>query len=54
MFKEYVSDKLSNFTNGMSEEMSRSYNFVNIAVGGFTNVTEETLAVEYPISCCYR
>ena len=54
VFKEYISDQLSNFTEGMSEKMSRSYNFVNIAAGGFdepaiTDITEQTLAAEYPV-----
>ena len=49
VFKEYISDQLSNFTEGMSEKMSRSYNFVNIAAGGFTDITEEMLAAEYPV-----
>ena len=54
VFKEYISDQLSNFTDGMSEKMSRSYNFVNIAAGGrdskygeCADVTLETVATEY-------
>ena len=33
-FKEYISDQLSNFTDGMSEAMSRTFKFVNIAAAG--------------------
>ena len=56
VFKEYIADQLSNFTDGMSEKMSRSYNFVNIAAGGrdgkygeCTGVTIETLDAEYSV-----
>ena len=56
VFKEYISDQLSNFTDGMSEKMSRSYNFVNIAAGAqdgeygeCTDVTVQTLTAEYPV-----
>ena len=33
-FKEYISDQLSNFTDGMSEAMSKTFKFVNIAAAG--------------------
>ena len=56
-FKEYISEQLSNFSEGMSEAMSQpneyvnianTFNFVNIAEDGQTNdVTEQTVAAEY-------
>ena len=33
-FKEYISDQLFNFTDGMSEAMSKTFKFVNIAAAG--------------------
>ena len=33
-FKEYISDQLSNFTDGMSKAMSMPFKFVNIAAVG--------------------
>ena len=40
-FKEYISDQLSNFTDGMSKAMSRTFKFVNIAAAGqLEDVTE--------------
>ena len=57
MFKEYISEQLSNFSEGMSEAMSRpneyvnianTFNFVNIAEDGqTTDVTEQTVESEY-------
>ena len=56
-FKEYISEQLSNFSEGMSEAMSRpneyvniasTFNFVNIAEDGqTTDVTERTVESEY-------
>ena len=46
-FKEYISEQLSNFSEGMSEAMSRTFNFVNIPVGGWTNVFDKTVAADY-------
>ena len=40
-FKEYISDQLSNFTDGMSKAMSRTFKFVNIAAADqLEDVTE--------------
>ena len=39
--EEYISDQLSNFTDGMSKAMSRTFKFVNIAAAGqLEDVTE--------------
>ena len=47
-FKEYISEQLSNFSEGMSEDMSRTFNFVNIAAGGWTNdITDDMVASDY-------
>ena len=41
-FKEYISDQLSSFTDGMSEAMSQTFKFVNIAaIGALVDVTDE-------------
>ena len=42
-FKEYISEQLSNFSEGISEAMSKTFSFVNIAVGGWTDCTQETV-----------
>ena len=46
-FKEYISDQLSGFSKGMSQKMSRRFNFVSIAAGALTNITKETLNTPY-------
>ena len=46
-FKEYISEQLSNFTDGMSEAMSVPFNFVNIAAGAWMDVTDEMVATDY-------
>ena len=38
-FKEYISDQLSSFTDGMSKAMSTTFKFVNIAAGTLKDVT---------------
>ena len=38
-FKEYISDQLSSFTDGMAKAMSKTFQFVNIAAGTLTDVT---------------
>ena len=46
-FKEYISDSLSTFSDGMSKDMKRKFNFVNIAGGALTDVTTSVLATKY-------
>ena len=46
-FKEYISDQLSTFSDGMSTDMKKTFNFVNIAGGELTNITMETLSADY-------
>ena len=46
-FKEYISDQLSTFSKGMSKNMKKSFNFVNIAGGEMTDVTDATVATDY-------
>ena len=58
-FKEYISEQLSNFSEGMSEAMSQpneyvnianTFNFVNIAENGQTTyVTEQAVESEYQL-----
>ena len=42
-FKEYISDQLSAFSEGMSTAMSTRFNFVNIEGGVWTDVTDTIL-----------
>ena len=46
-FKEYISDQLSTFSDGMSTDMKKTFNFVNIAGGELAKVTRAMLAPEY-------
>ena len=52
-FKEYIAEQLSHFTDGMSEAMSKTFNFVNIAAGGWQeNVFDKTVAADYEPQLC--
>ena len=46
-FKEYISDSLSTFSDGMSTAMKKKFNFVNIAGGTLTDVTTKVVATQY-------
>ena len=49
-FKEYISDQLHNFSEGMSKSMSRQFGFVNIAGGAYSDVTDTVVASTYNIN----
>ena len=49
-FKEYISDQLSTFSKGMSKNMMKSFNFVNIAAGVLKDVTKSTLNKAYQVN----
>ena len=44
-FKEYISNKLACFSEGMSKNMKRKFNFVNVAAGAFSNIVDVTSSV---------
>ena len=46
-FKEYVSEQLSTFSEGMSSAMSRTFGFVNVEGGVWSDITEATVDMEY-------
>jgi hypothetical protein len=46
-FKEYISDNLHNFSEGMSKAMSKCFNFVNIAGGVFHDITNVAINTPY-------
>lgn len=46
-FKEYVREQLSNFSEGMSTSMQKTFNFVNVEGGVFHDVTETLLTLPY-------
>ncbi len=49
-FKEYIQDELASYTSGMSKTMKQRFNYVNIALGAFadiSNVTRDTIKREY-------
>ena len=46
-FKEYISTELHRAASGMSRDMLRKFNFVNIASGAFCDVTPAALFADY-------
>ena len=42
-FKEYIREELACFSTGMSKDMKRKFNFVNIAGNAFHDVTDAVL-----------
>ena len=46
-FKEYIREELACFSAGMSTNMQRRFNFVNIAGGTLHDVTDSTLGADY-------
>ena len=48
-FKEYIREELACFSAGMSKDMKRSFQFVNIAGNAFHDVTDATVLQEYSV-----
>ena len=46
-FKEYIREELACFSEGMSKNMRRKFNFVNIAGEAYHDVTNAVLVTEY-------
>mmetsp|Transcript_453 Transcript_453/g.1051 ORF Transcript_453/g.1051 Transcript_453/m.1051 type:complete len:425 (+) Transcript_453:1385-2659(+) len=46
-FKEYISDSLSTATDGLSTLMKHKFNFVSIAGKRLTDITDDTLSLDY-------
>ena len=46
-FKEYIHEKLADFTVGISRDMKTRLNFVNVAGGAYHNVTEVVVEEGY-------
>ena len=49
-FKEYIREELNIYTTGMSRQMKRRFNFVNIAGGVYHDVTTTTINSKYTIN----
>ena len=49
-FKEYVHEQLSNFSEGMSASMQKTFGFVNVEGGVFHNITETVLTLPYSVA----
>jgi hypothetical protein len=49
-FKEYIQNELHCYALGMSTNMRRSFNFVNIAGGVYHDITDEITATPYTTS----
>jgi hypothetical protein len=49
-FKEYIREELHVFSRGMSRDMKRKFQFVNISGGVFHDVTEAAIATEYTVN----
>lgn len=48
-FMEYIREDLSRFSEGMSRNMKRSFNFMHIAGGAGLDVTDTAVAMEYNV-----
>ena len=46
-FKEYIREELACFSTGMSKSMKRHFQFVNIAGGVYTDVTDQVIPLPY-------
>ena len=46
-FKEYIREELACFSEGMSRQMKRLFQFVNISGGVYTDVTNDVLPLPY-------
>jgi hypothetical protein len=46
-FKEYITDELNCYAEGMSTNMKRTFNFVNITGGVYHDVTETLIITDY-------
>ena len=46
-FKEYVREQLSNFSEGMSRAMKKSFGFFNVEGGAFKDITKAVVSMEY-------
>jgi hypothetical protein len=46
-FKEYIREELACFSEGMSRQMKRTFQFVNISGGVYTDITEQVLPLPY-------
>lgn len=46
-FKEYIREELACFSEGMSRQMKRHFQFVNISGGAYTDVTNQILPLPY-------
>ena len=49
-FLEYISDSLSEFSEGMSKKMAKCFGYVSLAGGAFTDVTDTVVAEEYTVN----
>jgi hypothetical protein len=49
-FKEYVCEQLSNFSEGMSTSMKKTFGFVNVEVGVFHDITYTVLTLPYLVA----
>ena len=49
-FKEYIREELNIYSMGMSKQMKRRFNFVNIAGGVYHDVTTATILTNYTVN----
>ena len=47
-FKEYIREELACYTRGMSRDMKRKFNFINIAGNAFTEIPADSLHIIEP------
>jgi hypothetical protein len=49
-FKEYIREELACFSEGMSQSMKTTFDFINIAGNAFNIITDNLLDREYEIN----
>jgi hypothetical protein len=49
-FKEYIREELHVFSEGMSRDMKRKFQFVNISGGVFHDITSAVIATTYTVN----
>jgi hypothetical protein len=50
MFKEYIQEELTCFSQGMSKSMRKKFDFVNVAGNAFNTITDDLINREYKIN----
>jgi hypothetical protein len=50
IFKEYIREQLSNFSEGMSKSMQKRFVFVNVEGGAYYDITNTVVGMDYNVA----